>query len=272
MPARSAGAPYCHFEHVRKLHVAHHFDRADTVDFDYRRFISRAPAPFRAAVLAAEWALIPAVELLMHARTALSPLLGGVGAARRASAAVGTLAVVSLHACLLLQGGPKALALYFLATLLFLHTLSLHDAFQHTYEVAFASDGAYVPGPGKRTAQYEEENTYSDLLSTRWPWVNLLTLNFGYHNAHHRKPMTPWYRLPALHAATYGDALADGGKGVPSVERCPQLLPVRNLAGTWFRNRLRRVLEEDYGVVAKGTGADRAAAFIGSLGVSFLTV
>ena len=50
-----------------------------------------------------------------------------------------------------------------------------------------------------------------------------------------------------------------------------QVLPFSELVGTWFANRLRRVLEEDYGSVAL-SGKNRAHAFIGSLGVSFLTV
>jgi fatty acid desaturase len=29
--------------------------------------------------------------------------------------------------------------------------------------------------------------------------VNWLTLNFGFHNAHHHRPTVPWYRLPAWH-------------------------------------------------------------------------
>ena len=34
--------------------------------------------------------------------------------------------------------------------------------------------------------------------------LNWLTLNFGFHNAHHARPTTPWYRLPALHFEMYG--------------------------------------------------------------------
>lgn len=139
----------------------------------------------------------------------------------------------------------------------------MHDAFQHTFQVLVPGP-AYVSGPGPRTAQYEEENTYSNLISTRWPLLNVLSLNFGHHNAHHRKPMTPWYRLPALHLEMYGST---GG----NVDCSPQVLPFRELLQTWHANRLRRVLEEDYGFVAKD-GNDRARAFIGSVGVSFLTV
>jgi fatty acid desaturase len=46
---------------------------------------------------------------------------------------------------------------------------------------------------------YEQAHTFSNPLSLRHPWVNLFVLNFGYHNAHHAKPTTPWFRLPALH-------------------------------------------------------------------------
>jgi hypothetical protein len=81
--------------------------------------------------------------------------------------------------------------------------------------------------------------------------------------------MTPWFRLPALQAALYGGA---PGKGA-GVAASAQLLPFAQLAGTWWRNRLRRVLEEDYrdGAVAAAV-VDRAARFVGSRGVSFLTV
>ena len=75
--------------------------------------------------------------------------------------------------------------------------------------------------------------------------------------------MVPWFRLPALHRSLYGGAVAGG---------TPQLLPVAALLRTYVANRLRRVLEDDYGSVAPAGAPDRAAAFIGSLGVSFLTV
>lgn len=259
---RSAGTPYANFKHVRKIHIAHHFDRADTVEFDYRAFINtRLPRACRAAILAAEWACVPAVELLMHARTALAPLADArKPLGWRLGTAVGTAATALGYVALARAGGAAAVGLYFVAFCLMLQFLAAHDAFQHTYTVLIP-DEKYVPGPGPRTAQYEEENTYSDLLSTHYEWLNLLALNFGYHNAHHKKPMTPWYKLPALHASLYG-----------TPEGTPQTLPFRQLLGTLHRNRLRRVLDEDYGVVAPPGTPDRAGRFVGSLGVSFLTV
>jgi fatty acid desaturase len=84
-----------------------------------------------------------------------------------------------------------------------------------------------------------------------------LTLNFGYHNAHHHRASLPWYRLPALHRSLFGD-------GTPSV------MPLRELLRTWHRNRVRRVFAEGYGTLGEGHG--RAEGFIGAHGVSFLTV
>jgi fatty acid desaturase len=91
----------------------------------------------------------------------------------------------------------------------------------------------------------------------RHPWLNLLTLNFGYHNAHHHRPSLPWYRLPALHRSLFGAAT-------------PAVMPLRELLRTWHRNRVRRVCAEGYGAFGEGVG--RADSFVGAHGVSFLTV
>lgn len=81
--------------------------------------------------------------------------------------------------------------------------------------------------------------------------------DYSYHNAHHERPGEPWYRLPALHRELFG-------------ERPRALLPVRELLRTFHRNRLRRVLGDDYGSVGEGRG--RADGFVGPHGVSFLSV
>ena len=52
---------------------------------------------------------------------------------------------------------------------------------------------------------WEQEHTFSPILSWRYPWVNWLILNFGYHNAHHAKPTAPWYELPSLHKQRFGE-------------------------------------------------------------------
>jgi fatty acid desaturase len=95
------------------------------------------------------------------------------------------------------------------------------------------------------------------LVSARFPWLNLLILNFGYHNAHHQRASVPWYRLPGYHRSLYGD-------------RTPAVMPLSELLRSWHRNRVRRVSSDDYGVPRQGAG--RADGFVGAHGVSFLTV
>jgi fatty acid desaturase len=150
----------------------------------------------------------------------------------------------------------KAVLLYALAYVLFLTVLRFMDAFQHTYEVyASLSLDAAAPDP-RRNLRYEYENTYSNLVGERWWWLNLLVLNFPYHNAHHVRPGAPWHRLPTLHRALYGRK--DG-----------QVITCRQLLRSYHRHRVARVLAENYGSVSPS--GDRAGEFLGAIGVSFLT-
>ena len=174
-----AGTPYCFFPHVQRVHVAHHRDRADTVEFDYRAFVGRVWG-LRHAVLALEYCFVPATELLMHTRTSLSPLLWPDSQWHRANSAVGLYAVTRLYGHLYAgAGGPFAVLLYTLSTCALIHVLSYHDCFAHTYTVVDPQKRGYKAGPGDRSAAYEEANTYSTVLSAAWPRLNVLTLNFG---------------------------------------------------------------------------------------------
>ena len=261
-----AGVPYADFAHVKAMHISHHKDRSDAVEFDYRTFCQTWPW-LRNVILALEFLYIPVVEIIMHLRTAWYPILWPsdpwVTPSRWQNAWIGTTATCAFYAVLLwpaLGGGWPTFSAHLVAGALVLHFLAMNDAFQHTYEAVLRQD--HVPGPGNRTAQYEEENTYSTVLSLQYPWLNLLALNFGYHNAHHTKAITPWYKLPQLHDDLYGS----------QSQTHEQILPFGQLWLPWYRHRLRRVLEEDYGVVHSAKEPHRARDFIGSLGVSFLTV
>ena len=262
--------PYVDFVHLKKIHIAHHKDRADTISFDYRAEIRSLPPLVVRAILALEYCFIPIVEVLVHLRTVLYPLGlyplaphdPKISFRIKATALVGAAAILALWTVLYSHGGWLALVLHAIAAGLLIHVLSAHDAFQHTYTVLHvkpSSEQMYSMGPGDRTAKYEEENTFSNLISVRFPLCNMLSLNFGYHNAHHVQPMTAWYALPALHAKLYGKEQYIN----------PQVLPFAELLRTWHENRVRRVLEDDYGTV--GIGPGRANTFVGSLGVSFLT-
>jgi fatty acid desaturase len=249
-----AGSSYASFERIRHMHIRHHVERADVTCFDFKGLLRRRPALCRALQIL-EWSYIPATELLMHAQVICRPFF--VVEQRRHRARVVAMLVIR-GALLMLLGlsSYKALLLYFLAAVAFLHVLNFFDAFHHTFEQYFVAAAQSLPLSG-RDRHYEDTNTYSNLVSRRFPTLNLLTLNFGYHNAHHHRASVPWYRLPALHKDLYGD-------------QTPNVLPLSQLLRTWHRNRVRRVLSEDYGVPHQGPR--RADKFIGAHGVSFLTV
>ena len=248
------GACIADYGRLKKKHLRHHSDRLDVVTFDYRAALAAAPGWARRSVLALEWAYVPAVELLMRAMVVVAPFKYGTVSER-----IRVIIVMALHLgafVWLARESPKALLLYALAYLIFLTVLRFMDAFQHTYEVFPSHSLAPAPPDPRRNRRYEYENTYSNLLAVRAGWLNLLVLNFGYHNAHHARTGTPWYRLPDLHDSLYG---------------CedPQLLPLQDLLRNFHRHRVSRVLACDYGTVSES--GSRASGFIGAVGVSFLT-
>jgi fatty acid desaturase len=249
-----AGSSYASFERIRHMHIRHHVDRADVACFDFRALMQRRAA-IRHALEWLEWVYVPATELLMHLQVIWRPFAGR-SQRRYLPRAAGMLAARCSLLALLGLWSLKALILYVVAVMVLLHVLNFFDAFHHTFEQYFVLADEAVPMDGRDRA-YEHAHTYSNLISRRRAWLNLLTLNFGYHNAHHQRPQVPWYRLPALHRELYGDQ-----------DFC--VLPLRELLYTWHRNRVRRVLDVEYGMPGSGPGG--ADGFIGAHGVSFLTV
>jgi fatty acid desaturase len=248
------GACLATYQGLKKKHLRHHTDRLDVVTFDYRATLKAAPGWARRSVLALEWAYVPAVELLMRGFIVVSPFRDGT--ARGQVRMVVLIAVrVGLFAALALMS-VRALLLYVVAYLVFLHVLRFMDAFQHTYDVFVSRSLAPAPADPRRDRRYEYAHTFSNLLSVRWSWLNLLVLNFPYHNAHHTVTGVPWYRLPSLHRSLYG-------------AHDPQVIPCSVLLGNYHRYRVARVLADDYGNVSQD--GKSAGSFIGAVGVSFLT-
>ena len=248
------GACLANYAGLKKKHLRHHADRLDVVTFDYRAALKASPSWARKTVLCLEWAYVPVIELMMRGMVIAAPF--HFGTVRERIRVVALLAVRVAFFVGLALVSIKAVLLYAVAYLLFLHVLRFMDAYQHTYDVFPSRSLEPAPPDPRRNRRYEYENTYSNLVAVRWPWLNLLTLNFAYHNAHHARSGEPWYRLPALHHALYG-------------ENDPQVLPCRDLIGGYHRNRVTRVFAADYGSV--GTSGSRASQFVGAVGVSFLT-
>jgi fatty acid desaturase len=251
-----AGSSYASFERIRHMHIRHHVDRTDLTCFDFMGLMRRRPR-VRRVLEVLEWAYVPATEVLMHLQVVARPVF--VASQRRHLPRV--VAMIVLRGGLLVFLGlwsVKALLLYGVAYALFLHVLNFFDAFHHTFEQHFVEADQPLP-PGTRDRLYEQANTYSNLISRRHPRLNLLTLNFGYHNAHHHRASVPWYRLPALHRDLYGT-------------ESKAVLPLSDLLRTWHRHRVRRVASDDYVGPEDILHANRADRFVGAHGVSFLTV
>jgi fatty acid desaturase len=249
------GSCYARYEHLRRKHMRHHVDRADVISLDTKALLLASPAWVRRTILALEWAYLPAVELLMHAYVVARPFLNPQRRADRGR----VLAILALRGMAFAALGmfaPRALLLYVVAYLIMVSVLRFADAFQHTYDAYAIPDSEPVPADTHRDKAYEQAHTYSNLASLRWPRLNLLLLNFPYHNAHHEKPTVPWYRLPALHRDLY-----DGQSG--------QVIPMSKLLPPFHRHRVTRVLADDYGEVDPRAG--HTEGFIGAVSVSFLT-
>jgi fatty acid desaturase len=250
----AGGAP-AGYERLRRKHLHHHVDRVDPLAFDYRAWLA-AHAAARRAVVALEWLHVPALELLLR----LVPIARGLGrgapgAERRRVAAV--LASRALAAAALAVLAPPAFALYAVAYLLFVVAARGADAFHHTYDVVLVDDYDldFGPPPGKDRA-YEQAHTASNLLSRRWPALNLLVLNFAYHNAHHAKPGVPWHRLPGLDAQLFAPG-------------APHRVPLRRLLADFHACRLARLGGAG---VAPRPRADGTPRRVGAAGVSLLTI
>jgi fatty acid desaturase len=251
-----SGVSYASFERIRHFHIRHHRDRADVARFDYKAFLLARSPLSRRVVYALEWAYIPAIELIMHAQVIAQPFTEARLRPERRRVLLTLVSRAALFS-LLFAVHPLSLLWFALAYLLFVSVMSFFDAFHHTFEQYYIDDeNAPLPMQGKDRV-YEQANTYSNLLSVSHPWLNWLTLNFNYHNAHHERASTPWYRLPALHRELYGD-------------ENKQLITFCELLHTFHHNRLCRILDDGYGDI--GEGVDRADRFVGAHGVSLLTV
>jgi fatty acid desaturase len=258
------GSCYARFDDMRRKHMRHHVERADVITFDVKGFLLQSPSWLRNSVLALEWAYFPAVEFLMRGFVMALPFRRS-GKASTAYARLRILGIVLVRfsgLALLAWVSLKALLLYGLAVLIFITVLRFADCFQHTYIAYPILDDTPLPKELVRDRAYEQANTYSDVVGVSSGLghgvLNMLWLNFGFHNAHHDSPTVPWYRLPELHRKLYPANYA-------------QVITVSELLRSFHVNRVKRILAEDYGEVAPVGAPGRADQFLGAVGVSFLT-
>ena len=253
------GAAYGTYEDMRYKHFRHHVDNDDVVWFEYERFFRAHPVVLR-ITRACEWLYIPAHDLIMHFIMVFTSFIIPERRDQRSRNLVVIVVRGGIYAALLILV-PRVALLYAVAYLLMMHVLRFMDSLQHDYPYT-ATLFRHVEAPHKGDWDWEQEHTFSVPHSLAHPKLNWLTLNFGFHNAHHADMNVPWYRLPALHRELYGDD--------PS-----RVIPLRSQLRLYHANRVLRVCNPQPDDYPKGAGYLRAAqAGVGPIGgnaASFLT-
>jgi fatty acid desaturase len=244
------GSCYTRYRDIASNHLAHHKNRADFSAFSLPDFLRSLPKPFFWGIIALEWLYFPIINFILRWLNTLSPFLGQQRRDERWRNTLLLLLRGSLFTALAFYS-LRAIALYFIAYICFLNILRFIDCFQHTYTVFQV--GQPLP---QYSLEHEELNTYSNLISIKWWWLNLLLLNFPYHNAHHRAMRCPWYLLPRLDAELYDRDYR-------------QYVTLPRLVNNYHRYRIYRLFNGQGEVVAteKGLNLDN---FVGGVGVSFL--
>lgn len=219
------GAAYGTYEDIRYKHFRHHVDNDDVVWFDYDQFFEQHPVTTK-VIRVLEWFYIPAHDLLMHAVMVFTSFVIPQRRNQRLRN-IGVIVVRGTLFTLLAVYSFRAAALYVVAYIVMMHILRFMDSVQHDYPyntTLFESANS----PRKGDKQWEQEHTFSNTLSLRFPMLNYLVLNFGYHNAHHANMNAPFYELPQLHAKLSGDG--------PS-----RVIPFVAQLRLYHRNRVARV-------------------------------
>ena len=253
------GAAYGTYEDMRYKHFRHHVDNDDVVWFDYEAYFESHPVVTRITRVL-EWFYIPAHDLIMHFVMVFTSFI----IPQRRDQRVRNVAVIVIRGGIflaLLIFVPKVALLYAIAYLLMMQVLRFMDSVQHDYPYHLTLFDYEAP-PHKGDAEWEQVHTFSNPISLRFPKLNWLVLNFGYHNAHHANMNLPFFRLPELHRELTGNDPA-------------RVIPFASQLRLFHRNRVWRVYNpqpEDY---PKGGDYLRTAqsgrGLIGGNAASFLT-
>lgn len=240
------GAAHQPYIDLKNKHLRHHTERRDVLLLDYRRLLAKH-ARLKSLIQLLQWSHLPVAEIFTHALSVWAPFSIDTKKHLRTRTAVVLISrlVFWLALCWvdvwLLFG-------YGLAYVLCITVLGFMDAYQHTYDVALSLDEE--KGARVYDRAYEEEHTFSNLLSVAHPAINLLVLNFCYHNIHHWKSGEPWYRLPKLQQQRYQ-------------QECPQWVGFQTQIKNYHQYRMVRI-EVD------SARSEQQAQAIGASGVSFL--
>lgn len=253
------GAAYGTYEDMRYKHFRHHVDNDDVVWFDYDSYFDRHPA-LTGLVRVLEWLYVPAHDLIMHFIMVFTSFI----IPERRNQRLRNVSVIAVRGGLflvLLVFFTKVALLYMIAYLIMMHVLRFVDMLQHDYPYNLTLFD-YVPPPHKGDFDWEQAHTFSNPVSLKYPKLNWLVLNFGYHNAHHADMNKPWYRLADAHRELTAND--------PS-----RVIPLWAQVRLFHVNRVRRVHNPQPDGYPKGSEylemARKGSGPIGGNAASFLT-
>ncbi|MDX2215841.1 MAG: fatty acid desaturase [Oculatellaceae cyanobacterium bins.114] len=249
------GGCYARFRDLTRWHIAHHIERADFPPVNLAEFLQTFPAVICRIIYGLEWLYFPAIAFLMQWRALTRPFWSGKRQDERWRTSMVLLIRGSLFA-LLAWVSLKALLLYFLSYIGMHFLMQIMNAFFHTYE-PFSANMTIT----QRDWIYEQANSFSCLVSQNYGWLNLLVLNFGYHNAHHAVMRCPWHSLPELDQDL-----------IPHQPNAPShRFSVWQMLGNYHTYRLAR-LQGGHGQVIDEAGNYNLANFRGDVGVGFMVL
>ena len=196
------GASYGTYEDIRYKHFRHHVDNDDVVWFDYEGFFRRFPLILKITQIL-EWFYIPVHDLIMHFIMAFTSFVIPQRRNQRKRNLFVLLARGSVFLILVIYY-PRVAFFYTMAYLVMMTVLRFLDSIQHDYSYNLTLFSNERP-PRKGDSNWEQEHTFSNPISMNIPSLNWVTLNFGFHNAHHADMTIPWYKLPEKHKELFGE-------------------------------------------------------------------
>lgn len=188
-----SGGCYFPYAGLKQQHLKHHRVKVGYDGFSIARWVTSLPSGVQKVIVAMEYAYFPVLSIISRVRSLAIPFFLPTSAALRVRIAC-VFALRMVCYWLLWRMAPWSPLWLLLGWVGMLHLLRVYDCFHHTFDVL--PPGTPVP---QLNRDYEQNNTYSSLISREMTCLNWLFLNYGYHNAHHARPTTHWLDLPRVH-------------------------------------------------------------------------
>lgn len=215
------GLAYFRFHEYRKDHLRHHLEQVDLAGVNVSKVLSKLPYPCGKITIFLEQCYIPIIFFIIKIHNII-----GVIQSKNISyiirvILVGLVSLLFLFWLAITHWWSPFL--YFFAVIIRIHSVRFVDAFQHSY-VQIDPSNRNKP----QDKLYEQKNTFSYPVARQFKFLNLIILNFGFHNAHHAVPGCPWYNLPKINEIILNYKITEKGSlkinGEPHYVRFSELI------------------------------------------------